>query len=186
MSTTNYDDSLDDLLILVDEQDQQTGVASKLEAHQQGLLHRAFSVLLWRAGDAGPELLLQRRALRKYHSGGLWANSCCSHPRDGESLEQAVPRRLAEELGVDMGQVRDLREVGSFTYCHWFSPHMCEHEFDHVFVAYYDGMLDPDPNEVMGLRWMSPSQVEDLLVEQPQDVAVWFADVLERAKPHIG
>ena len=186
MSTTNYDDSLDDLLIIVDEQDQQTGVASNLEAHQQGLLHRAFSVLLWRAGEAGPELLLQRRALRKYHSGGLWANSCCSHPRDGESLEQAVPRRLTEELGVDMGQVRDLREVGSFTYCHWFSPRMCEHEFDNVFVASYDGALAPDPCEIMELRWVPLAQVERFVAEQPQDVVVWFAAVYELAKPHIG
>lgn len=185
MNANVVDDSLDDLLIVVDERDRQTGTATKLGAHVEGLLHRAFSVLLWREGPAGVELLIQRRALTKYHSGGLYANSCCSHPRNGETLAQAVPRRLAQELGVHVEEVAGLQEVGSFVYLHQFEKNLFEHEFDHVFVGSYDGPLDPDPTEVMELAWVSLAEVERDLAARPERYAVWFAQVLELSKPHL-
>ncbi|MDO4536722.1 MAG: isopentenyl-diphosphate Delta-isomerase [Coriobacteriales bacterium] len=164
----------EDLLILVDEQDRQVGTVTKSWAHREGLLHRAFSVFLF----DGDRLLLQRRARGKYHSGGLWTNSCCSHPRDGETLLQAVPRRLAQELGVyDV----PCYEVGTFTYRHEFAADLFEHEFDHVFVGEYAGACKPDADEVDELRWERVSQVRAELAEHPERFTAWFAQAFEIA-----
>lgn len=146
------------------------GLAPKLAAHEQGRLHRAFSVYLWREG----QLLLQQRAAGKYHSGGLWANACCSHPRPGEELLQAAGRRLREECGLRGAQ---LQEAFSFIYRASFDNGLTEHELDHVLLGYYAGeaeTLAPDPEEIAALRWLSFEEIEAALAQRPQDFAVWF------------
>jgi isopentenyl-diphosphate delta-isomerase len=161
----------DDLLVLVDVLDQPVGQAEKLDCHRRHLLHRAFSVFLWRHVDGRTQLLLQRRALGKYHSGGLWANSCCSHPRVGESLPQAVERRLAQELGVT-GVI--CHEVGSFVYYAPFANGLAEYEYDHVMVGEYDGDVRPNPDEVMDVRWAFADDLAGELARDPGSFAAWF------------
>lgn len=167
----------DDQLVLVDALDRVVGTASKERAHREGLLHRAFSVVLTREGAAGPELLLARRAPGKYHSAGLWANSCCSHPRAGERLEDAVPRRLREELGCG---ARGLREIGSFVYRTDFGG-LYEFEFDHVFLGEVEGTPEPEPSEVDALRWVDAETLAQEIAAQPQRFASWALTVLPMA-----
>jgi isopentenyl-diphosphate delta-isomerase len=159
--------SAGDELVLVDVLDRPTGTASKEETHRLGLLHRAFSVFLVR----GDEVLLQRRAPGKYHSGGLWTNSCCSHPRVGEDLASAVGRRLFDELGV-VGC--DCREVGSFVYRHQFADDLFEYEYDHVFLGEWHGGVIPDPDEAMDVRWVPIPEAMRLLQEEPAIFTCWF------------
>lgn len=161
---------MSDMLICVDALDRQIGAADKQRCHSEGLLHRAFSIFL----VDGSRLLLQRRALHKYHSGGLWANSCCSHPRDGESLQDAVQRRLFEELGVHC----PCSEVGSFVYRHCFSPELYEYEYDHVFMGSFQGTVFPNPEEIMETRWFEREELLRLMNEQPDQFASWFITAL--------
>src|SRR5687768_14206462 len=135
-------------VILVNEQDEPVGTMEKLEAHQKGLLHRAFSVFVV---NKNGEMLLQQRAQDKYHSGGLWTNTCCSHPLPGENVLDASHRRLMEEMGFDC----PLREIFSFTYRAEFDNGLTEHEFDHVFFGEYDGEVIPDTAEVQATRYLS-------------------------------
>ena len=134
--------AITDQLILVDEQDNPIGTCEKMEAHRKGLLHRAFSVFIF---DAQGRMLLQQRALSKYHSGGLWTNACCSHPFPGEDNLTAATRRLQEELGF----TTSLRKAFDFYYRAAFDNGLTEHEFDHVFVGQYEGTLEVNPQEVM-------------------------------------
>lgn len=137
---------MEDKLILVNENDEQIGSCGKLEAHEKALLHRAFSVFIFRkvlvensdgSRDWHTHLLIQKRAAGKYHSAGLWANSCCSHPRDGESLEKATLRRLEEETGIKETDLEGgLKEAGAFIYKAEFDNGLTEHELDHVFVGW--------------------------------------------------
>ncbi|WP_274952591.1 isopentenyl-diphosphate Delta-isomerase [Angelakisella massiliensis] len=156
----------EDQLLLVDLYDNVTGYAFKSEAHRRPMLHRAFSVFLFR----GEEMLLQQRAEEKYHSGGLWSNACCSHPRPGEKLEEAVRRRTMMEVGADC----PMTEVFSFVYCHRFHEQLYEYEFDHVFVGEYDGPLRAEPTEVAQLRWVPIPQLEQELLTHPEQFSVWF------------
>ncbi len=153
-------------IILVNLHDEPVGEVTKEEAHRRGDLHRAFSVFLYN----GNRMLIQRRALHKYHSGGLWANTCCSHPRPGEETEAAARRRLMEEAGIDC----PVREIFSFVYKHQFAEDLYEHEFDHVFIGDYDGGFTPDPEEVMDWRWVSFEDLRRELREEPDKFAVWF------------
>ncbi|MRG46934.1 isopentenyl-diphosphate Delta-isomerase [Chitinophaga sp. SYP-B3965] len=154
-------------VILVNEQDEPVGTMEKLEAHQKGLLHRAFSVFV--VNPQG-EMLLQQRALDKYHSGGLWTNTCCSHPLPGEDVLSAAHRRLMEEMGFDC----PLKEVFSFTYRAEFDNGLTEHEFDHVFFGEYDGPVVPDADEVEAVRYLSLDVIRRLLVEEPDSFTHWF------------
>ena len=154
-------------LILVDCYDRPIGTAGKAEAHAAPLLHRAFSVFL--INDNG-ELLLQKRAAGKYHSGGLWANACCSHPRTGEQTVPSAEARMTEELGVTC----PLREIGSFVYLHRFADHLYEYEFDHVLLGHHNGPFTPDPGEIAALRWVGPAALEQELREIPERFAPWF------------
>lgn len=159
-------------LILVDEKDREQGCGEKLAVHQQGLLHRAFSVFLWREG----QLLLQRRAEGKYHSGGLWANTCCSHPRPGETVLQAAHRRLQEECGLS-GLL--LEEKFSFIYRAEFVGGLTEYELDHVLLGYYPGpprylAPQPDPAEIAELSWWDIADLQQQMQKQPQQYAVWL------------
>lgn len=177
----------EDQLVLVDLLDREAGFASKREVHERGLLHRAFSVLLWREGAQGTEVLVQRRAAGKYHSGGLWTNSCCSHPRAGEQLGDAVARRLCEELGVEhAGFVSAPREVGTYVYRAVFENGITEYEYDHVFVANYVGVVSPDPAEASEVVWEALPVVAQDVAARPERFSAWFPGVLALAAGHMG
>jgi isopentenyl-diphosphate delta-isomerase len=155
-----------DSIILVDIEDNQVGVAEKMEAHKACLLHRAFSVFLY----SGDKILLQKRNPEKYHSGGLWANACCSHPRVNEALGESVSRRLKQELGISC----QAEEIFSFVYSHKFSENLFEYEYDHVFLGNYDGPIDFAPDEISEVRWVSISELKNELIKNPEKFAVWF------------
>jgi isopentenyl-diphosphate delta-isomerase len=158
----------------VDAQDRAIGTASKLAVHRSGTLHRAFSVVLF---DPRGRMLLQRRARSKYHSGGLWTNTCCGHPRPDETLVAAARRRLAEEMGVSC----DLRPVGAFTYRARIGE-LEEHEYDHVLVGRFDGAPRPAASEVEDWRWVDPAAAAAELAEAPARFTVWFGRVLALAR----
>lgn len=183
MDRFENDPSRNDELIVVDAFDRQTGVVTKERAHLDGLLHRAFSVVLMRDGVDGPELLVSRRALCKYHSGGLWTNSCCSHPRDGEPIAEAAVRRVREELDVE---AFDLRKVCTFVYRAAFDNGIIEYEYDHVFVARCTGAFDLDSNEVSDVRWVTTSALAAELVAAPETFAVWSLTVFPRVFAYLG
>ncbi len=176
------DPARDDLLVLVDGLDRECGTASKWQAHHEGLLHRAFSVVLVRDADSGPEVLLSQRAQGKYHSGGLWANSCCSHPRAGEALLDAADRRVKEELGCGACA---LREVAAFVYRASFDNGLCEHEYDHVLLGRPVGELRPDPDEVMATRWIGVDELAHELAGHPESFSAWAPMVLSMAIAHL-
>ena len=175
------DPARNDALILVDGADRQIGTASKEETHVKGLLHRAFSVVLVREGDDGPEYLLAQRAEGKYHSAGLWANSCCSHPRAGEELVQAAYRRVREELGCE---ALELREIAAFVYRAPFDNGLCEYEYDHVLLGSCAGEEAPDPSEVADTRWVSAETLARELAEVPEIFAPWAYTVLSLTLAH--
>ena len=175
-----------DMLVLVDGLDREIGEATKEQAHREGLLHRAFSVVLIRESsdaDGGKtEVLLAQRAEGKYHSGGLWANSCCSHPRVGEKTIDAAYRRTSEELGC---AAEALEEIGAFVYRAEFGSGLCEYEYDHVFVGWMAGDLGPDPDEVGGTRWVTTDELARLLAEAPGMFCAWAFTVLSLALRHL-
>ncbi|MBA4168640.1 MAG: isopentenyl-diphosphate Delta-isomerase [Chitinophagaceae bacterium] len=154
-------------LILVDEMDRPIGTMDKMEVHQKGLLHRAFSVFIF---NSQGEMLLQQRADEKYHSPGLWTNACCSHPGPGEEVADAAARRLNEELGFET----PLRELFSFTYRAQFDNGLIEHEYDHVFVGMYDGKINADRSEVKNHEYLSLQQISNGLIEEPEQYTFWF------------
>jgi isopentenyl-diphosphate delta-isomerase len=158
-------------VILVNEADDALGLMEKMAAHEQGMLHRAFSVFLF--NDRG-ELLLQQRALSKYHSGGLWTNTCCSHPRDGETNLQAAQRRLLEEMGVQV----PLEHRFQFIYKAHLDQGLTEHELDHVFTGTFNGVPQPDPNEVESWKWMSMDDLQADITYNPQQYTAWFKIIL--------
>lgn len=160
-------------VLLVDANDQPIGAMEKLEAHNKGALHRAISVLV--SNDRG-EYLLQQRALGKYHCPGLWANTCCSHPRPGEETHAAALRRLREEMGFTCA----LHEAFVFTYRSEFPNGLIEHEIDHVFFGKYEGVVSPNPDEVASYRWMSIEQIKREIHAHPEQFASWFVLIVER------
>lgn len=154
-------------MILVNEHDDMVGVIDKLEAHRQGLLHRAFSVFIF---NSKGEMLLQQRALTKYHSAGLWTNACCSHPAPGERTLDAAQRRLTEELGFET----PIEKIFDFTYKAEFENGLTEHEFDHVFAGEYEGKLNVDPAEVKDFCYKTISEIKNMLETHPQKMTAWF------------
>lgn len=178
MTATEYVEP--EYVILVDELDQQTGTAEKLFAHQNNLLHRAFSVFIFRSGTSSPEVLLQQRALGKYHSPGLWTNTCCSHPRPGEAVLAAGQRRLNEEMGFSV----PLRDVGWFRYQAAFDNGLSEHEVDHVLVGMADAGLvfTPNPAEVHAWQWVGIAELEQAIKRHPESYTPWLAEALSIAK----
>ncbi len=154
-------------LLLVDEHDRVVGIEEKLEAHRQGVLHRAFSVLVY---DHAGRWLLQRRALTKYHSGGLWTNAACGHPRPHETTEAAAARRLFEELRFTC----ELAFVTKVLYHAPLDRGMTEHEIVSVFTGRYDGPIDPDPAEADAVRWIEPEALKADLEAHPDRYTVWF------------
>ncbi len=160
-------ESMNELLILVDNQDNEIGALDKLSVHETGVLHRAFSVFIF---NSGGELLLQQRAYHKYHSPGLWSNTCCSHPRQGETTDQACHRRLMEEMGLKTS----LDFAFSFVYKAEFENGLTEHEFDHVYFGCCDDLPDPDPEEVMGWTYSSTDDLLDKMSGSPENYTEWL------------
>ena len=179
---------MEDLLILVDDNDNEIGYGEKMETHITGRLHRAFSLFVF--DKKSRSLLIHQRAAGKYHSGGLWTNSCCSHPRKGETLQDAVVRRVYEELGLRIpcgdGMVPGLTEVGKFQYFVDFGD-ISEHEIDHVFIWETDGQvnLNPDSEEVMDFMWIEPPRLTELMQREPGSFTAWFAPALSIVKESI-
>ena len=162
----------DAMLITVDEHDRETGAVDKMTAHRKGILHRAFSIFVF---DEADRLLLQRRATGKYHSGGLWSNTCCSHPRAGESLIDAAHRRLREEMGFDC----PLQAVFGFVYRAALDGGLVEHEFDHVVVGRFQGAPAPDVREVDEWKWEHLPAIQSQRAEDPGAFAAWFTLALD-------
>jgi isopentenyl-diphosphate Delta-isomerase len=154
-------------VILVNEQDEQTGTIEKMEAHRKALLHRAFSVFIF---NAKGEMLLQQRAMGKYHSPGLWTNACCSHPRPGEEVEVAAHRRLKEEMGIETS----LKKIFDFIYRTDFDNGLTEFEFDHVFTGTYIGQLNADKQEVHDYCFRSMQDIAEDLSQRPEKYSSWF------------
>ena len=163
---------IEERVILVDEQDNETGSMEKIEAHEKALLHRAFSIFVF--NDAG-QMMLQKRALSKYHSPGLWTNTCCSHPRPGESLEEATQRRIVEEMGF----LCEMTEVFSFIYEAPFDHGLTEHELDHVFMAIYNDEAEINPEEVAEWKWMYVDELLEDVKVNPENYTVWFKIALK-------
>lgn len=162
-------------VVLVDEMDRELGAMEKLEAHERGVLHRAFSVFIF---NASGQMLLQQRALDKYHSAGLWTNACCSHPYPGEAVEVAALRRLQEEMGF----TTKLQKVFAFVYKAEFDNGLTEHEFDHVFVGDFSGIINPDPKEVNEYCYLPIEEIESSLQNHPTRYTAWFHLAFPRVK----
>jgi len=154
-------------VILVNEKDDVTGTAEKMEAHQKGLLHRAFSIFVF---NSRGEMLMQQRAAGKYHSGGLWTNACCSHPQPGEKTEEAAGRRLKEEMGFET----PVTEIFDFIYQAKFENGLAEYEFDHVFVGEYDGTVLFNREEVMDICFRQMPEIRVLMERHPEKYTAWF------------
>ncbi len=154
-------------VILVDEHDNQIGTMEKMEAHRQGRLHRAFSIFIY---NSRGEMLLQQRAMGKYHSGGLWTNACCSHPQPGDELLNSALRRLGEELGF----TTPISKVFDFVYRAGFENGLIEHEFDHVFTGTYDGPVKINEEEVSEYAFQPIDSIAASLKEEPSIYTEWF------------
>lgn len=162
-------------VILVNEKDEPIGTMEKIEAHRKALLHRAFSVFIF---NGKGEMLLQQRALNKYHSAGLWTNACCSHPFPGEATPDAAQRRLQEELGFNT----HLEKIFDFTYQTAFDNGLIEHEFDHVFAGVYEQRITPNPEEVNDVCYKGLDDIQQSLQTHPQKYTSWFHIAFPKVK----
>ena len=165
-------------LILVDEHDVPLGTVEKMEAHEKALLHRAFSVFIF---NSKGEMLLQQRAISKYHSGGLWTNACCSHPYFEEDTLAAAEKRLHEEMGF----TTPLTKVFEFVYKAPFENGLTEHEYDHVFTGTYDGAILPDKTEVAGFCFKNLTEIKTLLLQHPEQYTVWFKIAFPKMEEYL-
>ncbi len=161
-------------IILVDEHDKSVGFMEKIVAHKNGgKLHRAFSIFIF---NSKGQMLLQLRSVKKHHFGGLWTNTCCSHPRRGEELREAVYRKLKQECGFDT----ELKEIFSFIYkAHDKKSGLTEHEFDHVFIGKFDGEPNPNPEEIDELKWVDPKDLLQDVKKNPDNYTLWFRLALD-------
>ena len=165
-------------VILVDENDNTIGAMGKMEVHEKGILHRAFSVFVLNNKN---ELLIQRRAENKYHSAGLWTNTCCSHQRKGESSIQAGQRRLFEEMGFRTS----LQELFSFIYKTSFDNGLIEHEFDHVLLGFSNDKPKINSSEVDDYKWVSLELLNEDLVLRPEKYTAWFLIIFDRFYKYV-
>ncbi|MSU75642.1 MAG: isopentenyl-diphosphate Delta-isomerase [Candidatus Magasanikbacteria bacterium] len=164
-------------VILVDKNDSEIGVEEKHSAHKAGKLHRAISVFLF---NSKGETLLQKRESGKYHSGGLWTNTCCGHQRPGDDTVSTAKRKLKEEMGIEC----ELKEIFSFIYFVKFDNGMHEHEFDHVLFGKFDGEPKPDPSEAEGWRWVGIDALEKEIEAHPEQFTYWLKECLPQLKNH--
>ncbi len=169
---------MEEYVILVDENDTKIGLMPKMLAHEKALLHRAFSVFILNETN---ELMLQQRALHKYHSPGLWTNTCCSHQRDGENNIEAGIRRLKEEMGFEAV----LKETTSFIYTTSFDNGLTEHEYDHILVGQYNNEPHINPDEVADWKWMNLEEVKLDIPLHPELYTEWFKIIFEKFYEHI-
>jgi isopentenyl-diphosphate delta-isomerase len=169
---------MEEQVILVNEKDEPIGLMGKMEAHEKGLLHRAFSVFVF---NSKQEVLLQQRAACKYHSPNLWTNTCCSHPRVGETNQQAGERRLQEEMGLQV----PLQEVFSFIYKAPFDNGLTEHEYDHVLVGYSDAQPQINPEEVASWKWLSLEAIKEDILQAPERYTAWFKIIFKEFYHHL-
>jgi isopentenyl-diphosphate delta-isomerase len=160
-------------VILVDEQDNEVGVMEKLQAHKEGKLHRAFSIFIFNDKN---ELLLQQRALNKYHSGGLWTNTCCSHPRPNETIKDAANRRLFEEMGM----VCDLNIVSHFIYQSEVENGLIEHELDYLLTGKSNSFPKINTDEVEMYKWQSISEIKNDMELHPENYSSWFKIAMQK------
>lgn len=158
---------MEEYVVLVNEMDEETGIMEKMEAHRKALLHRAFSVFIF---NRKGEMLLQKRAMKKYHSGGLWTNACCSHPRPGEDIQEAALRRLKEEMGF----TTSLKKIFAFTYKASFDNGLTEHEYDHVFAGIYEDEITPNEDEVSEYCYKPVPEIKEMLQSHPVKFTEWF------------
>lgn len=165
-------------VVLVNKNDEKIGLMPKQEAHLKGVLHRAFSVFIFNEKN---ELMLQQRALDKYHSPGLWANTCCSHQRDGESSVDAGKRRLMEEMGF----TSDLKETTTFIYKAPFDNGLTEHELDHILVGHYNENPNINPEEVASWKWMDLELVREDIKNNPDLYTAWFKIIFDKFYQHL-
>lgn len=165
-------------VILVNENDEQIGLMEKIEAHEKALLHRAFSVFVFNDKN---ELMIQQRAHSKYHSPGLWTNTCCSHQREGEGNIEAGKRRLQEEMGF----TTPLKETISFIYKAPFDNGLTEHEYDHILIGYFEGEPNLNPEEVAAWKWMSLDDLKEDMAKNPDIYTEWFKIIFEKYYSHI-
>ena len=165
-------------VILVNEKDEQIGLMPKMEAHEKALLHRAFSVFVFNEKN---ELMIQQRAKDKYHSPGLWTNTCCSHQREGETNIEAGKRRLQEEMGF----TTELKDTVSFIYKAPFDNGLTEHEFDHILVGHYHGEPELNPVEADDYKWISLNELKEDMENNPQNYTEWFKIIFQKYYKHI-
>ncbi|MGB7785435.1 MAG: isopentenyl-diphosphate Delta-isomerase [Salinimicrobium sp.] len=165
-------------VILVNEKDEQIGLMPKMEAHEKALLHRAFSVFVFNDKN---ELMIQQRALGKYHSPGLWTNTCCSHQREGETNIEAGKRRLQEEMGFST----ELKDTISFIYKAPFDNGLTEHEFDHILVGSYNDEPNINPDEVHAYKWMTLEDLKEDMLKNPDIYTEWFKIIFDKYYKHI-
>ncbi|MEI9920311.1 MAG: isopentenyl-diphosphate Delta-isomerase [Bacteroidota bacterium] len=159
-------------VILVDENDNAIGTMEKMEAHRKGLLHRAFSILVF---NSKGQMLLQKRSWKKYHSGGLWTNACCSHPQPDENIESAMRRKLKQEMGIDA-----IPEFShKFIYKTALENNLTEHEYDHVYIARYDGEPQINRDEVDEWRFENLSKLREEVRKNPEEYTYWFRLILD-------
>lgn len=158
-------------LILVDDADREIGTGEKMQVHREGRLHRAFSIFVF---DRRGRMLMQRRAATKYHSAGLWSNTCCGHPRSGESVVESGQRRLMEEMGFSC----ELRPVSSFVYRAEVGNGLVENEFDHVLFGRYDADPQPDAREVMQWAWLAYPDLLHDVGHRPEAYSTWLRVML--------
>lgn len=169
---------MEEQVILVNEKDEQIGLMPKQEAHEKAVLHRAFSVFVF---NDKKELMLQQRALHKYHSPGLWTNTCCSHQRNGETSLVAGKRRLQEEMGF----VVDLKETTSFIYKAPFDNGLTEHEFDHILVGQFNDDPTINKDEVASWKWMPLKNIQVDILKKPETYSEWFKIIFKNFYKHI-
>ena len=165
-------------VILVDEQDSPLGTMEKIEVHEKALLHRAFSVFIF---NDKKEMLLQKRAVRKYHSASLWTNACCSHPKPGEDTIAAAQKRLQEEMGFTIG----LQKAFEFIYKAPFENGLTEHEFDHVLIGSYSGEISPNPDEVSDYCFMRLPEIDQSIQSHPAKYTEWFKIAFPKVVKYI-
>ncbi len=169
---------MEERVVLVDENDRELGTMPKMEAHEKAVLHRAISVFI--LNEKG-EWLLQRRALNKYHSSGLWSNAACTHPRPNESYKEAAHRRLKEEMGMEC----ELTDVFNFIYKGKLDNELTEHELDHVFVGYSENKPNFNPEEVCDYKYISFDDLKKDVDENPDRYTYWFKHVFENVQKHL-
>lgn len=165
-------------VILVDENDHEIGTMEKMEAHRQGLLHRAFSILIF---NSKGEMLLQQRADEKYHSGGLWTNACCSHPRSGESIEAAGKRKLIQEMGFEC----ELTFSHKFVYKAKLENQLTEYECDYVLIGYWDGIPKVNPAEVQSWKYQSLESIQLEAHQNPEKFTSWFKLIINQPELEV-